>query len=162
MAAWIDHIREDHGRPEEDIVLKLHPSIHGDIILNLYPVTNPDTRADNDVLTEITVASDPRAGHDMTEMPNLGANSNFTVTVDNCRWIGEVFCRCFMNLNRYRLSVQRSLTGIQHLQHLHAISAIGARSFACDNTFNQVLTFFPEGLVSWKLYCLTLSFMRDR
>src|ERR1700730_10175992 len=28
VAAWIDHIREDHGRPAKDIVLKLHPGIH--------------------------------------------------------------------------------------------------------------------------------------
>jgi hypothetical protein len=59
MTAWIDHIREDHGRSAEDIVLKLHPGIHRDIILNLYAVADPDTRADNDVLTEIAVTSDP-------------------------------------------------------------------------------------------------------
>src|ERR1700730_16481289 len=98
----------------------------------------------------------------MTEMPNLGANSNFNVAVDNYRWIGEIFCRCFMNLNRYSLSVKRPLTGIQYLQHLNAISAVGARSFACDDTFNEVFTFFPERLISWKWHCLTLSFMRYR
>ena len=59
VTAWIDHIREDHGRSTEDIVFKLHPGIHRDIILDLYPVADPDTWADNDVLTEITVASDP-------------------------------------------------------------------------------------------------------
>src|SRR5260370_40741555 len=98
----------------------------------------------------------------MTEMPNLVTKSNFSVTVDNCRWVGAILCCCIMNLNRYGLSVQRSLTGVQYLQHLHAISAIGARSSPCDNTFNKVLTFFSEGLLSWKCYRLTFSLMRYR
>src|SRR5437879_8000993 len=93
----------------------------------------------------------------MSEMPNLGTRSNFSGTVDNCRWVGEILCRCLVNLNRYGLSAQRSLAGIQYLQHLHAIPPIGARSSACDNTFNEVLTFFPEGLVCWKWYGLTLD-----
>src|SRR3981081_1247563 len=98
----------------------------------------------------------------MTEMPNLGAKPNFSITVDNCGWIGEILCRCLVNQNRHGLSVQRSLACIQYLQHLHTISAIGARSSAGDNAFNEVLTFFSEGLLSWKWYCLTFSFMRYR
>ena len=59
MAAWIDHIREDHGRPAEYVVLKLYAGIYRDIVLNFHPVANPDARANDDVLTQITVASDP-------------------------------------------------------------------------------------------------------
>src|ERR1700730_2132907 len=98
----------------------------------------------------------------MTEMPNLGAKSNLTFAVDNRRGIGEILCRCLMNLNRYRLSVQRPFTGIQYLHYLDAISPTGARSSARDNTLNEVLTFLPERLVSWKRHRLTFSFMRDR
>src|SRR5258705_1565415 len=98
----------------------------------------------------------------MTEMPNLGTKSNFSSAVDNCRWIGEILGRCLVNLNRYGLSAQRSLAGIQYLQHLHTISAIGARCSACDNAFNEVLTFFPEWFFGGECYRLTFSLMRYR
>src|SRR5258708_39270460 len=67
-----------------------------------------------------------------------------------------------MNLNRYGSAVQGAFTGIQYLQHLHTIFAVGTRSPACDNTFDEVFALYLEWLLSWKWYRLTLSFMRYR
>src|SRR5260370_26881276 len=105
VTAWIDDIREVYGRPTEDIVFKLHPGIHRDIILDLDAVANFDTWADNDVRTEITVASDPGASHYVAEMPDLGTKSNFAAAVYNGCWISEVPCCCCMNRDRYDLSM---------------------------------------------------------
>ena len=58
--------------------------------------------------------------------------------------------------------MQRSLTGIQNLEHFQAVIAVSPRSFASDDAFNEVLTLVPEGLLGWKCYRLALPFMRYR
>jgi len=59
MTAGVDYVREDHGRATKYVVFERDPLIYRDIILNLHSVANPDTRTNDDVLTEITIGSDP-------------------------------------------------------------------------------------------------------
>src|ERR1700733_3120932 len=94
--AWIDYIRKNHGWPTENIVFKLYPRIHRDVILDLYPVTDRDTGANYNILTEVTVAPDPGASHDMTEMPNPCSGADFAAAVDYCCGINEILCRCLI------------------------------------------------------------------
>jgi hypothetical protein len=96
VTAGIYHICEDHGRPTEDVILKLHTGIYRDVILDLYSVADYDCWADHDVLPEITVTPDPGTGHYMAEMPYLTAGTNFTATLDNCSWISEILQWSFM------------------------------------------------------------------
>ena len=55
VAAWIDHICEDHRRSAEDVIFKFHTGVHGDVILDLYSISDFDTWTDHDILPEIAV-----------------------------------------------------------------------------------------------------------
>ena len=71
--AGVDDVREDHRGSEEHVVLAAHTGIDGDVVLDLAITTEHYIGRDNNILTDITVLADDAAGHDMTEMPDIGA-----------------------------------------------------------------------------------------
>lgn len=58
VTARIDHVGEDRRRPTEDVIFKFYTGIYGNIILDLYSISNFYAWTDHDVLPEIAVASD--------------------------------------------------------------------------------------------------------
>ena len=55
------------------MVLQLNAFVDGDIILDPDPISNPDIRADIDILSEGAVVAQRSAFLDMAEMPYLGS-----------------------------------------------------------------------------------------
>ena len=51
-------IGKDHAGPAEYIVLQGHPIVDGDIVLDLASVTNGYPRTNDDILTDVAIASD--------------------------------------------------------------------------------------------------------
>ena len=82
------YIRENTGRPTEDIVLYFDALIDGNIVLDADTIPNVDIVAHIHILPQGTVRSDDSSTLDMTEMPNLRSCADAYAIVD---------IRAFMN-----------------------------------------------------------------
>ena len=91
LAAGIDHVGEDHGWTEEDVIFQVHAAVDRDIVLDLDLVSNLGIRSDEHILTDIAVLADASARHNVAEMPNLGAGADFSALVDEAGFMYEVF-----------------------------------------------------------------------
>jgi len=65
LAAGVDDIGEDAGGTEEAIILDDDAGVDGDIVLNFDVIADEDTRGNDDILTEVAVFPNYRAGHDV-------------------------------------------------------------------------------------------------
>lgn len=104
VAAWIDHIGEDHRGSAKDVVFECHTSVDRDIILDLDIVSQNDTGSDHDILTEVAALANLCLAHDMTEMPYLRAVTNLTAFVNHGRRICKVIhagFRCSLQCARF-------------------------------------------------------------
>src|SRR5262249_50078450 len=90
MAAWVDHVREDHGRTTEHIVFQHDTRINGDVVLYLHAVADGDPGADHHILSEIAITSNARSAHDVAEMPYFCSIANLAVLIDDRTPVGEI------------------------------------------------------------------------
>jgi len=58
MCAGIEDIRENHGRPAENVILEIDSLIDGHIILDLASITHAHIRPDDHILANATTSSD--------------------------------------------------------------------------------------------------------
>ena len=91
MAARIDDVGEDTGGSEEDVVLANDPGVKGDIVLHFHVVAQHHLGRDNNVLTNVTVFTDYRTGHDMGKVPDFRAGTDDATGIDDGGWMGEEF-----------------------------------------------------------------------
>ena len=82
------YIRENTGRPTEDIVLYFDALIDGNIVLDADTIPNAGVVAHIHILTQGTVRSDDSPSLDMTKMPNFRSCADAYAIVD---------IRAFMN-----------------------------------------------------------------
>lgn len=90
MAAGVDNVGEDHGWSAEYIVFKNHACVDGDIILNLYVVSNANVGRNNDILADVASRSDGATLHYMAEVPDLGVGPDLAGLINIAGWVCEV------------------------------------------------------------------------
>lgn len=76
------YIRENTGRPTEDIVLYFDALIDGNIVLDADTIPNMDIVAHIHILAQGTVRSDDSTTLDMTEMPNLRSGADLDAVIN--------------------------------------------------------------------------------
>src|ERR1700693_3550194 len=113
VAARIDHVRKDHGRSAEDIILQFYSGINGDVILDLHVVANFDAWADDNVLTKIAFLAQLRAAHDVREMPDLRTIANLAACVDDGGRVYPIIGRQ-SDFDRNPFLSRRSFASFQH------------------------------------------------
>src|SRR5436305_627421 len=104
--------REDHRRSAENVVFEFNPGINGDIVLNLYPVSDDDAGRDYDILAKIAVPPDSGFRHYVGEVPDLCAGANFTVGIDHGCGMSEILRRFYLQIHADSLRSQRSLAAV--------------------------------------------------
>ncbi len=88
-AARIGHIGEHAGRPQKHIVSAGHPRVQADVVLDLAIFAEDNLRADHHVLADVASLAQYRAGHDVAEVPNLGARPDGAALVQDSRFMGK-------------------------------------------------------------------------
>jgi hypothetical protein len=71
----IDHICKYHRRAQEDIIFDFYALLYRNIVLDLHPIANTNTRTDKDILSKNTSLSNDCTGHDMTKVPDIRSGS---------------------------------------------------------------------------------------
>ena len=89
----IQNIRKDTARAEENIVFADDAGIDGDIILNLYIISQHDTRRDNHILSDIASLANHAVRHDVREMPDARPGTYLATFVDDGGFVSLVFHR---------------------------------------------------------------------
>ena len=87
--ARVGDVGKNATRTEEDIVLAGDARVEADIVLDLAIPAQRDVWANHDVLADVAPLSQYCTGHDVAEMPNLGAGTDLTPRVDHGRFVGE-------------------------------------------------------------------------
>src|SRR5688572_8367213 len=90
MAPRIDHVREHAAGSAEDIIFQDHPFVDRDVVLDLYVVAQTGAGHDHDVLPQVAALTVDRPGHDVAEMPDLGAAANDGAVIDVSGLVSEV------------------------------------------------------------------------
>jgi hypothetical protein len=82
VGSWAQIVGENRRRPNEYIVLDRDTSIDGDVILDLYTVSDDDSRVDVNVPAERRISADACVWPDVDQVPKLGSGSDPSVTLD--------------------------------------------------------------------------------
>ncbi len=82
-------VRENHARSAKDVVFERHAFVDRHIVLNLHVIADRDAAGHKHVLSQPTLYSEPRTGHDVREMPNLGLGADLSPLIDDRGFVGE-------------------------------------------------------------------------
>src|SRR5215469_13361714 len=93
MAARTDYVGKHHGWTAEYVVFQFHARIQGDVILNLYVITDAPSGGNVDVLTEIAFAANLAIRHDVRKMPDLRAFADFARLIHDGGGMDVIFGR---------------------------------------------------------------------
>ena len=141
MATWIYDVREDHRGSTEDVILKFHARVDGHVVLNLYVITDADSRADDDILAQIAITAQFRSGHDVREVPDPSPLTDLTVFINNSGGMpiipGDPCC----NFDGVSSISQGPFAGFKHFQHPHRTLAVGTRGMPGSQAFDKMLAF---------------------
>jgi hypothetical protein len=74
---WIGYIGKNTGRAQKNIVVAEHPGVQGDIVLNFHVLPQVHPGGDHHILSDVAVFAQNGAGHDVREMPNFGARTQY-------------------------------------------------------------------------------------
>ena len=163
LATGIDHVRKHHRRTTEDKVLKCHAFVHGDIILDLDPLTDDYVWADHHVLTDPAILPDPRIPQNVGEMPDGCSFTDLNALVDACRLMRKVGSRTVWSGLVYRRinALEALLARAKNGQHPERLIAIGPRRGAPLDALYEMGTFGPQGFYPIERNSLGLSSICD-
>src|SRR5579872_2851471 len=146
VAPRIYHIRKNHRWATKDVIFEFHTRIDRNIVLDLHPVTDAAFGTYYDVLPKIATLAQGAPAHDVREVPDLCAFSDFTARVNHRCRVGEVRRLSRDYINRLPSLLHRPFTRFQNLQDLQPVLAVGAWSFAGSNAVKKVLAFRTQRL----------------
>ncbi len=76
LAARIDDVGEDHGRPAEDVIFQNDAIVHRDVVLNFDAIADDRVVVHEHVLAQVAALADAGRGHDMAEVPDARARAD--------------------------------------------------------------------------------------
>lgn len=79
----IHDVRENHRRPQEDIVLHHDTVVHRYVVLDLHSIPDADPVVDETVLADVAAGADHGSGHYMAKMPYTSTLADDCPCVDD-------------------------------------------------------------------------------
>lgn len=162
FAARIADVGEGHRRAAEDVVLQFDAFVDRDVILNLAVIADADVGGDVDVLTDGTVRTDPRAGLDVGEVPDLRAVADLHVFINDAGGMDVVASLLRPAGADFDAGEQAAGGVFENLEDFHAAFAIGDLRRAAIETIDEILKLGGEGHAPLKVDDLGRAFARDR
>ena len=88
------YIRENAGRPTEDIVFKLNAFVDGNIVLDPDTIPNADIVTYIHILAQGTILTYDSPSLDMAEMPNFRSGANLDAVIHVTALVNEKVLHC--------------------------------------------------------------------
>ena len=110
----IDDVGEHTAWTQENVIVAGDALVDADIVLHLDLVSEDHTGRNDHVLAQIAAITHLRALHDVGEMPNLGAFSNFAPRIHHRRFVSKEFHR--LKDSKFLCSDLRSASGDKPLK----------------------------------------------
>jgi hypothetical protein len=128
----IGDVRQDTGRPKEDVILDNRAGVDRDVVLHLHVVADRHAAIHVHVLAEYAALADLRALHDVRKMPNFCARANYRAVIDIRRLVLEIFAHIVTWLEpRNTLNTRKHSFRQSRLILFSVCSVFAVVSFAC-------------------------------
>lgn len=84
LATRRSYVRKDHTGSAEDVVVEFHAIVDANVVLKAHTKAEPRSTSNEAALAQYTVLADHCPCHDVAEVPNLRAATDFGARVTDC------------------------------------------------------------------------------